>query len=152
MSCLKIDILLNDKITTIDTDATGVADLCIARHVIALPDRVYRVSVTSELIIILAESGAFRNGFTPTADPREYPNTINAYNHDGELVWNIADLVGDTASPMVGGFLCTRDICEEWNTPVTPPGHDLYACFDWTGHRYLIDLCDGCVVQKIVTK
>ena len=154
MSCLQIDMLINNKITTIDTDAMGVDNLCINKQIIAIPDRVYRVSITSKLIIVLAESAAFRNGAETASKETvsKHSNTINAYDWNGKLLWNITDIVGDIDSYMVGGHLCTDDVFQEWNCDKRVKGHDLYACYDWDGRRYLIDLLDRSVLQIAITK
>ena len=154
MSYLQIDMMINNKITTIDTDGKGITKLCVDKQVIESPDRVYRISITSTLIIVLAESAAFRNGVKSASKDtvNKYPNTINAYDWNGNLIWNITDIVGKINSHMVGGCLCTDDTLELWNCKTGVKGHELYACYDWDGRRYLIDLSDRCLIQTAITK
>lgn len=154
MSCLQIDILINNKITRIDTCSSDIANLCVEKQIIAIPDRVYRISVTPTLIIVLAENAAFRTGIKTASKEtvNKFPNTINAYDWEGNLQWSITDIVGDINSYMVGGSLCTDDILEQWNCELGTKGHDYYACYDWDGRRYLIDLCDRRVLQIAIAK
>ena len=154
MSCLRIEILINDKITAIDATSTDIANLCIDKKIIEHPDPIYHVSITSEFIIVLAESAAFRNGVktSPTETVNKYPNTINAYDWNGNLIWNITDIVGDIQSRMVGGCLYTDDMLEKSNCKTWVKGHDHYACADWVGRSYWIDLCDKRVIHTEISK
>ena len=153
MMNLRIDILINDKITAIDATSTDIANLCIDKKIIEHPDRVYCISITSELIIVLSETAAFRGGakFASEETVNKYPNTINAYDWNGNLQWNITDIVGDIKSHMVGGCLYTDDMLAKW-CDTWVKGHDHYCCSDWVGRSYWIDLCDRKVIKVAITK
>lgn len=80
-----VKVLFNKKLLNISADIPWVEKLCLCSHTIDKSEKVYEISITKDIVIITTE---YVTGEILT-------NNINAYDWDGNFLWNIGDIVGD---------------------------------------------------------
>ena len=81
-------------------------------------------------------------------------NNIDAYDWDGNHLWNIADIVGDIKMAFYGGYVCTKETYQDYygyDESKVPDSHDLYAA-STDGRLYLIDLETRRITQVLPMK
>ena len=149
MGYLKVTALFNKNVFRLELNANDVKQFKIMDQEVDSPDRVYEFSITSKLVIVTASDRDFRNGAktAPWKKDDRRINNINAYDWDGNVLWNIGDIVGDIKTPFLGGWVTTKEILQEGGTEVEcPASHDLFMCFA-DARRYIIDLEERKVVK-----
>lgn len=116
-------------------------------------DNIYEISITKDLVILTTEDPDFRGGAlqAPFVKESRKVNNINAYDWEGNHLWNIADLVGDIRMAFWGGSVTTVESLKgisgfDAAKFAETDGHDLYACTAG-GFMYVIDLDDRRIVQ-----
>ncbi len=76
-------------------------------------ENIYEISITKDFVIITTEYAVQSKSDTiknSTAINKIFTNNINAYDWNGNHLWNIADIVGDLNIPYFGGTVTTKDI------------------------------------------
>lgn len=122
--------------------------------VITTLDRIHRISFAKNMVII--ETGSPANRYSPKPNPEYVPNYgvynyINAYDYNGNHLWNIADIIGDVGSG-VGGHICSTKYLLGDSKDAYIDGHELLVCWNAYGMRYLIDLDEKRVIHKMITR
>lgn len=146
-----IEILINDKYSSFELDSENLPkdlDFLLKKADIG---KISSVSITDNIILVL-------NGDVDFCSTKiRSKNNINAFDRQGNLKWNISDIVGSLKVPFMGGRLWTRakyqefldsDICK-YSTKINHyiDGHLLYTCYtDPKG--YIIDLVDNKVLWE----
>ena len=97
---INVQVLLNGKRIDFGVKSIeGLSALCIRKDVI-IPiksaDDIYGINITNDLIILTKKDRAYRNGKKLLREDdfgERGVNNIEAYDWDGNLVWNIGDIV-----------------------------------------------------------
>ena len=126
----------------------------MGKHITSL-DRIYNISFTKNMVILLTASPKFRN--TPAPNPEYVPdysayNYVNAYDYNGNYLWNIAEIIGDVGTGICDGYVCSSKYLLEDSKEKYIEGHELFVCWDCYGMRYLIDLDEKRVLHKMMTR
>lgn len=111
-------------------------------------DNIYEISVTPNRIIIVREDAEFRDGKKIASIIKEActVSNIDAYDWNGNHLWNIADIVGDIKMLFFGGNVVTRE--QFINAPfakfnidpsLVPTDHEFYSA-GTDGRYYIIDM------------
>lgn len=113
-------------------------------------DRILNVFITKDLIILLKEDRAFRDKsvrYVSYGVDRRI-NNIEAYDWDGNLVWNIGDIIGDIKfgflrANVIPGYLFeefyNRKLPEQYNS------HELLYCV--ANKVFVIDLSSNEIID-----
>lgn len=83
-------------------DNFAVNNLCLCSRMIEPSENVYEISITKDFVIITAEYALQSKSDTNSTEI--FTNNINAYDWDGNHLWNIADIIGDLKIPYYGGL------------------------------------------------
>jgi len=153
---LDIRVLLNGKILDLTPRVLSeFKQFRIGQKIIPSLDEINDISITKDYIIVSKADKGFRD---PTVSSVPLwkeevltENNIDAYDWDGNHVWNIADLLGPQRMSFWGGVVMTKEMVERSTNVILPEaceGHDLYGAHIG-GSMYVIDLSDG---NKIVAK
>lgn len=142
-----VKVLFNKKLLNISADIPWVEKLCLCSHLIDRSEKVYEISITKDIVIITTEYATQdESGFAT--------DNINAYDWDGNFLWNIADIVGDLKVPYFGGTVTTKELMRahhDFDESCCDDSCELFCCS--AGNRlYLIDLNDKKTVQVFETR
>ena len=149
-------ILINGKrlsVNTMSENALKELNLLGLNGIKSL-DHIISVNVTKDFIILYKEDRAFRDGtrksvsYDETWDRRI--NNIEAYDWDGNLVWNIGDIVGNIHRPFWSGIVIAGKDFEKVYGSAIPEeclNHDLLCCaaYDMV---YVVDLSNSTFIGK----
>ncbi len=118
-------------------------------------DYIYNVSFTKNMVIL--QTGSPENRNAPVTNPEYVPdygayNYVNAYDYDGNHLWNIAEIIGNVGFGICAGHVCSTKYLIEDSKDTYVDGHELFVCWDSLGMRYLIDLDDKRVIHKMMTR
>ena len=145
---IDVQVLLNGKRVKFGVkSAEGLFALCIRKDVnipIKSQDGIYEINITNDLIILTKKDRAYRNGFKLLREDdfgERSVNNIEAYDWDGNLVWNIGDIIGDVKKPFYGCSVATAEMIKDNSAikiPESAATHDLLICN--AGWVFVIDL------------
>ena len=111
-----LTILMNDSRLSVSIKSTELKYFKISDQILSFLDNIYEMSVYKDMIIITTADRDFRNWdgkpVSLLKDSREV-NNIDAYDWNGNHLWNIADIVGDIKMPFYGGTLMTKKYFEQ---------------------------------------
>lgn len=111
-------------------------------------DNIYEISITPNRIIIVHEDPEFRDGRMHTSLIKDacLVSNIDAYDWDGNHLWNIADIVGDIKMLFFGGkvvtkeqFMNNRNARYFVDQNLVPDEHEFYSA-STDGRYYIIDM------------
>lgn len=153
---VRVNVLINGKRLSVDvrseTDLKELYNLGL-KNIKSL-DCIVSVDVTKDFIILSKKDRAFRDGtkksvgYDETWDRRI--NNIEAYDWDGNLVWNIGDIVGNIHRPFWSGIVIAGKDFEKVYGSAIPEeclNHDLLCCaaYDMV---YVVDLSNSTFIGK----
>lgn len=153
---LQMYVLIGKELLSLGSDVSFLKKLNLRKNIIESLDNIYEISITKNLLIITTEDEDFRNGnqHAPLTKESRTKNNINAYDWDGNHLWNIADIVGDIKMPFYGGNVTTKENLQGHfgvNMSNLNDSHDFYVCT--SGSRmFIIDLNDRTVSQVLATR
>lgn len=139
---IKVETQIEAQKLAFEIESSDVYQLNTLYHVIKLQDKICNIYILKDMIIIRAEDRDFRHGGRPTSyikDNRQI-NNIDAYDWQGNHLWNIGDIVGDIKMPFDSGCLTTKASVQQDN-PLLDVGDcssDLFYCIA-DARRFLID-------------
>ena len=93
---INLNVLAKGKLLCMTTDSVPFKNLSFKSTVL---QNVYEISITEDFIILTTES-----------NNETIKNNIDAYDWNGNHLWNISDIVGDLKIPYFGGTVTTKDI------------------------------------------
>lgn len=152
-----INALFDQKVLNISTDNFAFNKLCLHSHMIESSENIYEISITKDFVIITTEYAVQNKSDTiknSTAINKIFTNNINAYDWDGNHLWNIADIVGDLNIPYFGGTVTTKDIMKNhfgFDELKYDDSCELFCCCA-CNHLYIIDLNCRKLVQVLETR
>lgn len=145
-------ILINGEVLTLSINTNTIKRVGLNKEVLQLEDGIINISVTESIIIIVTEDPDFRNCLNQVDFVKPYnikKNNINAYDWDGNYLWNISDIVGEVNMAFSGG--CVSSISKLSNyygfdQQKYNADSEIYVCTAG-GRMYVIDLKEKKVVQ-----
>jgi len=152
-----INILINGKVLTLAFNSGIVKQLVFNKDILQSEDRIISVSVAENQVIIVTEDPGFRNGATNVDSVKPYnikENNINAYDWNGNYLWNISEIVGEINMTFFGGCVSSISaLCEhlEFDKQKYSEDLEIYTCTAG-GKTYVIDLKDKKVIQTLSAK
>ena len=117
-------------------------------------DRIYEICVANEILIVRTEDRDFRNGLENVSFVKDNrrENNINAYNWQGNHLWNIGDLVGDIKMPFSGvTYISPEEAEEEFDIKLHNHLGTLFKCIAG-GFTFIIDAHNKAMLLKIPGK
>lgn len=146
--------VFNDVLREVSVATEDLKEILLFDKKITTLDRIYRISFAKNMVII--ETGSPENRYSPKPNPEYVPNYgvcnyINAYDYEGNHLWNIAEIIGDVGSG-VGGHICSTKYLLGESKEAYIEGHELFVCWNAFGMRYLIDLDEKRVIHKMMTR
>lgn len=158
---LYIDIMLNDKSTSFSLPLDSLPNsinLNLNKNIEI--NKIQEISVSENIIIIIRSTPYL--SLDTDDDSLFANNTIDAFDWEGNHLWNISDIVGILKVPFLGGYLWTSSQFEKFvNDDDTAKycqkiseytqGHSVYAAIS-DGRGYVIDLDDRKVLYTYPCK
>jgi hypothetical protein len=123
---------------------------------IVCPDRITHISLGNDMVILQTSSPAYRKD-GQTRDPNYVPNYAvhnyaDAYDYNGNHLWNIAEILGDIGCGISGARICTKNLLPTDARDASIEGHELLVCWSWYDRRYIIDLDDRKVIHEMFAR
>ena len=149
---VQVTILIDDKRLHFESKLDDLYQISVMYHFIDFADRITEISITKDYIIVTTEDRDFRTGAThvPVEKDDRRINNIDAYDWEGNHLWNIGDIVGDIKMSFFGGQvvtakqLCAYNVLE--NMDEVPSV--LYSCVAG-GFLFIIDPIQKRLIKKI---
>ena len=116
-------------------------------------DKIIKVSISDDILLILTEDRDFRNGAlqAPILKDNRAINNIDAYDWQGNHLWNIGELVGDIKMQFDGfHHISSKDVKKYFGIRCAP-SNSLYACISG-GFVFIIDSKKQKLLHKIAGK
>lgn len=139
---IRVQVQMETQKLSFEIKSNGLYQLCGLQHIIELQDEISGIFILKDMIIIIAEDRDFRYGAktAPFYKNDRRINNINAYDWQGNHLWNIGDIVGDIKMPFDGGSLTTKASVQQDNRllDVGDCSSDLFYCIA-DARRFLID-------------
>ncbi len=98
MGTVKIESINKDKKFAMEIESDNLYAInCLAGKNIEFLDKIREICIAEEIILIRTEDRDFRNGCqsVPFVKDNREENNVNAYDWQGNHLWNIGELVGD---------------------------------------------------------
>ena len=119
-------------------------------NILEFKDKICKMIVTEDLLIVRTEDRDFRDGSQSAAwikDNREI-NNVDAYDHNGNHLWNIGKIIGDIKMQIDGiSHITAEQAIDDYGIAVSVNQKDLFSC---TAGGYL-RVIDG-TQQKLLLK
>lgn len=150
-----IHSITNNACRELSVTVEDLKEISLLDNKITTPDQIYHISLARNMIIIQTGSPLYR--YAPAPNPEYAPNYavnnyINAYDYNGNHLWNIAEIIGDVGSGVLGGHICSVDYLLDDSKDKYIDGHELFVCWNAYGMRYMIDLDEKRVIHKMMTR
>lgn len=148
---VRINVLIDQKLRSLSLDCSNLKELGLRKFPLKASEDIYEISITKDLVIVSTESVIPGNA---TSLKKIFPNNINAYDWDGNHLWNIADIVGDMGVPFWGGTVTTKEIMQgsvEFDGRKYDDVCELFCC-SAGNHLYVVDLDKRKLIQVLGTK
>ena len=136
---VRVTILIDGKRLHFESKLDDLYQISVMHHFVDFADRITEISITKDYIIVV----------TLPRDCKTNDN-INAYDWDGNHLWNIGDIVGDIKIPFCGGQVVTAKQLNEPNCleSIDEVPSVLYSCVAG-GFLFIIDPIQKRVIKKI---
>ena len=157
MMSLVVSVLINGNSLNLNTDLYNVKYLGWGNKTINFLDNILDISITKNLVIVTTEDPDFQNGaqIIPWVKDHEITNNnINAYDWNGNHIWNIAEIVGNIKMCFCAGHVnSVKDFKDYYGFMESKYNkeHDFFSCTTYA-HLYVIDLTERKLVQRLDIK
>lgn len=149
---INIKALFDQKLLNMSMDELAVNNFRLSSHTVEPAENIYEISITKNVVIITTEY-LIQSKSNPNST-QIFTNNINAYDWDGNHLWNIADIVGDLKTPFFGGTVTTKDIMKShfgFDEYLYDDSCELFCC-SAGDHLYIVDLNCRKLVQVLETR
>ena len=155
MGHVTVETVINkNKKFIMEIESSGLHQInCSLCKILAFPDKVLKISIADDILLVLTEDRDFRNGsdHAPILKDNRRINNIDAYDWHGNHLWNIGDLVGDIKMQFSWmNHISATDIKKYYGVRCAPSS-SLYACIA-EGFVYIIDARKQLLLSKITGK
>ena len=149
-----VTVVNKDKKLTIEIESTALYTLnCGLCKMLEFSDKIIKVSISDGILLILTEDRDFRNGAqqAPVLKDNRAINNIDAYDWQGNHLWNIGELVGDIKMQFDGfHHISAKDVKLHYEVKCAP-SHNLYASISG-GQEFIIDSKKQKLLYRIAGK
>lgn len=117
-------------------------------------DKVLDICITDDILLIRTEDRDFRNGCqsAPWIKVNREENNVNAYDWQGNCLWNIGELVGDIKMAFDSiTHITPEEAKETLGIRLNPDAHHVFRCIA-CGFTFLIDAKNKKMLYKIAGK
>ena len=140
------------KRTILEIESNGLCkvNFTLSDKILQLPDKICKICVTDDMIVIHTEDRDFRNGqqSAPWVKDNRQINNVDAYDHNGNYLWNIGSIIGDIKMQIDGIYqINAKEAKKEYGVKVRRKQRNLFIC---TAGGYLM-IIDG-TQQKLLLK
>ena len=147
-------VITEDKKFTMEIESAGLhaINCCLSRNLQFL-DNVIKICISDDILLVLTEDRDFRDGAlnAPFIKDNREVNNIDAYDWQGNHLWNIGDWVGDIKMSF-DGFTHISAKAAKKNYGVNCfASKNLYACLSG-GFVFIIDSKKQKMLYKIAGK
>ena len=152
MEFVRIETIMNGEKKSLEIATDGMYVLnCSSGKKIEFLDKICGICISDEVILVRTEDRDFRNGFqsgVPFVKDNREENNVNAFDWQGNHLWNIGELVGDIKMAFDGMTYTTPDeVNREFG--ITPKScSNLYKCISG-GFVFIIDTKSAKLIYKI---
>ena len=150
-----MNILINGEVLTLSINTNIIKQIGFNKEILQVEDGINSVSVTGNMVIVVTEDPDFRNGATNVNFVKPYnikKNNINAYDWDGNYLWNISDIVGEINMVFSAGCVSSlSELSNHYGFDQRKYNADLeiFVCTAG-GKLYVIDLKEKKVIQTLM--
>ena len=143
MEFVRIEVITaNEKKFSSEIETEGLYTInCALGAKIELLDKICDICISDEIILLRTEDRDFRNGClsAPFVKDNREENNINAFDWQGNHLWNIGELVGDIKMAFDGITHITSDEANREFGIIAEPTSNLYKCISG-GFIFIIDV------------
>ncbi|MBQ3489246.1 MAG: hypothetical protein IJA86_01485 [Clostridia bacterium] len=151
MGFIQVEILTHGKKLSFEMESHGLYQLDFPKNTLKTLDKILSVLITDDRIILRTEDRDFRHGAlqAPWLKDNRRMNNIDAYDRDGNHLWNIGDIVGDIKMSFTGCHLTSNAQLVDDGAINTETAYsaNLLVCFSG-GYRFIIDPIHQTVISK----
>ncbi len=156
MGFIQIETVLDDESRfRFEIESQGLYAInCLSRTPIVSPDKIWEICILRDMVVIRTADRDFRDGRQFSAwekeDRRE--NNILAFDWQGNLLWNIGEIVGDIKQAFQGCcYISHAQVYEEFGIALPDQAGYLLRCIAgcW---MYIIDATNRSVLHKVSGK
>ena len=144
-------ITKNEKKFSLEIETAGLYTINFpSGEKIESPDKICEICILDEIFLIRTEDRDFRNGCqsaTFVKDNRE-ENNINAFDWQGNHLWNIGELVGDIKMAFDGITHITSDEVKRDFGITCDPVCNLFKCVSG-GFVFILDVTNKKLLLKL---
>lgn len=100
-------------------------------RILDFPDKITKLCVTEDMLVIQTEDRDFRDGRQSASwikDNRQI-NNVDAYDHNGNHLWNIGSIIGDIKMQIDGiHYISADQVKNEYGVDVQCDQKNLFCC------------------------
>ena len=154
MPC-SINFIKNNKRICLELNPDEIKKVLCFKTQIETEDAINTISVAEKQIIVCTYLPKSAVGKPFWLDEPIENNNINAYDFNGNFLWNISDIVGKTHWYFYGGCIHSKTtLCQEYSIDVSldiNENHEFFTC-STEGRTYVIDLNEKKVIYQLNSK
>lgn len=152
MEFIRIETVTKDgKKFSSEIETEGLYRLnCTFGKSIEMLDKITAICISDGILLIMTEDRDFRNGCQSTSfvkDNRE-ENNVNAFDFQGNHLWNIGELVGDIKMAFDGIAHLSSEEAKNLYGVICTPASNLFKCISG-GFVFIIDANDKKLLLKV---
>ena len=108
-----VHVVIDGKLRNLTIGTEDLRQIRLFDRDISCLDRIHHISFTKNMIILQKSSPLYRYSIADP-DPNYVPdysvyNYVDAYDYDGNHLWNIAEILGDIGCGVHSGQVCAPD-------------------------------------------
>ena len=119
-----LNVLIDGKLLSMTSDSIPFKNLSFKANMLT---NVFEISITEDIVILTTEY---------SSEDKIITNNIDAYDWNGNRLWNIADIVGDSGLTFWGAVLTTAKLLE-LDLDCKGP---LLSCTAFDSRTFIIDI------------
>ena len=119
-----LNVLIDGKLLSMTADSIPFKNLSFKANMLT---NVFEISITEDIVILTTEY---------SSEDKINANNIDAYDYNGNHLWNIADIVGDVGTAFWGAVLTTAKLLE-LDLDCKGP---LLSCTAFDNRTFIIDI------------
>ncbi|MBP3479392.1 MAG: hypothetical protein J6K03_07920 [Oscillospiraceae bacterium] len=152
MGFITIETVINkDKKFTMEFASAGLYTInCGLCKNLDFYDKVVKLFIADDILLVLTEDRDFRNGSdqAPILKANRETNNIDAYDWQGNHLWNIGDIVGDIKMQFDSFHHTSAKEVKKYYGVTCVPSRSIYACISG-GFVFLIDVKKRKLLRKV---
>jgi len=154
MGFVKIETVNGDKRFVMEIESEGLYAInCLWGKNVEFLDKICEICIAEEVILIRTEDRDFRDGrqSAPWLKDNREENNVNAFDWQGNHLWNIGELVGDIKMQFDGIAYITPSVAKNEYGIRPKKAQCLFSCVSG-GFVFIIDALNKKMLCKISGK